>query len=125
MGSVHRALAHPLRVRILELARQHDEVSPVDLTAELGAPLGVVSYHVRALAQAGLLELCGRSFHRGAVKHHYRVTERVGMTLCARMTPAEARAVADRIRSIFDALAGEGDEEVTVVLHHASGANAG
>ncbi len=65
--SVHRALAHPLRVRIVEAAGSGDEVSPVELADALGEPLGVVSYHVRTLAEAGLLELAGTSFRRGAV----------------------------------------------------------
>ena len=119
---VHRALAHPLRVRILELARERAEISPVDVAAETGEPLGVVSYHVRSLASAGLLELAGRSFRRGAVKHHYRATEQLGLTVRARVTHEGAVVLAERIRAaVADAeRGGGGDAEVTVVVHHGS-----
>ena len=125
---LHRALAHPLRVRILELARERDEISPVDVAEETGESLGVVSYHVRALAGAGLLELAGRSFHRGAVKHHYRATSQLGLTLRAPIAPDRARELVDRIRTAFSEAAdggGEGAAELTLVLHHASGTKRG
>ena len=51
-----KALAHPLRVRILGVL-QDRVASPSDLAEELNAPLGNVSYHVRILAQLGLLKL--------------------------------------------------------------------
>ena len=123
---VHRALAHPLRVRILELATQRDEVSPVDLAGELGEPLGVVSYHVRHLAAAGLLELAGRSFRRGAVKHHYRSVPRLGTTLRVELSADRAAALTRDIRAAVEA-AGEdgGDTAVTVVIHHGDGTNGG
>lgn len=125
---VHRALAHPLRVRILELARERDEISPVDIAAETEESLGVVSYHVRALASAGLLELAGRSFRRGAVKHHYRATAQLGLTLRARVTAERAGEVAERIRAVFadvDDDGGDGTAELTVVLHHGSATDPG
>jgi DNA-binding transcriptional ArsR family regulator len=125
---VHRALAHPLRVRILEIAGRGDAVSPVDLAGELGEPLGVVSYHVRALATAGLLELAGRSFRRGAVKHHYRATPRLGATVRARMPAARAGELVERIRAAVEeagADGADGDAELTVVIHRTSGTDAG
>jgi DNA-binding transcriptional ArsR family regulator len=44
------------------------------LAAELGAPLGVVSYHVRRLEALGLVKLVRREPRRGAVEHYYRTT---------------------------------------------------
>ena len=125
---VHRALAHPLRVRILEVAGRRDEISPVDLADELGEPLGVVSYHVRALATAGLLELAGRSFRRGAVKHHYKATPRLGTTVRARMPAARAKAVVEHIRRAVEEAGGDGsagDAELMVVIHRSSVTDAG
>ncbi len=119
-GSVHRALAHPLRVRILEAAGAGAEVSPVELAERLGEPLGVVSYHVRTLADAGLLELAGTSFRRGAVKHHYRVAPGLGLTARLRTTREGAAAATEVIRSVLsgdDAPSG-GEVELTVVVHH-------
>ena len=70
-----KALAHPLRVRILG-ALEHRTASPTELADELGAPLGNVSYHVRQLARLGLVKLVSETPRRGAVEHHYRLDVR-------------------------------------------------
>jgi DNA-binding transcriptional ArsR family regulator len=70
-SSVVRALAHPLRVRILRILDEQT-ASPRELAEQLGAPLGNVSYHVRTLAQLGLIKLVRRRQRRGAVEHYYR-----------------------------------------------------
>lgn len=66
-----KALSHPLRARVLERL-EHQTASPSELAAELAAPLGNVSYHVRILAEAGLIELVRTTRRRGATEHHYR-----------------------------------------------------
>jgi DNA-binding transcriptional ArsR family regulator len=66
-----KALAHPLRVRILNYLEQRT-ASPKQLAAEFNIPLGTVSYHVRALSSLGLLRLVARKPRRGAVEHYYR-----------------------------------------------------
>ena len=66
-----KALAHPLRAQILERL-EHRTASPTELADELAAPLGNVSYHVRILADAGLVELARTTRRRGATEHHYR-----------------------------------------------------
>jgi DNA-binding transcriptional ArsR family regulator len=70
-----KALAHPLRVQILGLLEER-VASPSDLAEELGAPLGNVSYHVRTLAELGLLKLVRRRTRRGAVEHYYQARGR-------------------------------------------------
>ncbi len=67
---VVKALNHPLRVEILR-AIEVERASPVELSRRLEAPLGVVSYHVRVLADLGLIKLVKRTPRRGAVEHHY------------------------------------------------------
>lgn len=67
---VVKALNHPLRVEILR-AIEENRASPVELSRRLDAPLGVVSYHVRVLADLGLIKLVKRTPRRGAVEHHY------------------------------------------------------
>ena len=74
-----KALAHPLRVQILSLLEER-VASPSDLAEELGAPLGNVSYHVRTLADLGLLKLVRRRTRRGAVEHYYQARERATVT---------------------------------------------
>lgn len=67
----HKALAHPLRERILR-ALAEGESSPGDLAETMGAPMGVVSYHMRMLRDYGLVELVRTEPRRGALKHFYR-----------------------------------------------------
>jgi len=69
---VVKALGHPTRVRILNTLRDRELVSPVELSHELGVPLGTVGYHVRRLETLGFIELAKRTQRRGAVEHHYR-----------------------------------------------------
>lgn len=70
-----KALAHPLRVRIL--SSLHKGISsPNQLAQELGEPLGNVSYHVKTLLEYDCVELVKTEPRRGAVEHFYRTTDR-------------------------------------------------
>jgi DNA-binding transcriptional ArsR family regulator len=70
-----KALAHPLRVRIL--SSLHKGISsPNQLAQELDEPLGNVSYHVKTLLEYGCVELVKTEPRRGAVEHFYRATDR-------------------------------------------------
>lgn len=72
---IAKALAHPLRAQILQ--RLGERVSsPGDLADELGAPLGVVSYHVRMLRDYNCVELVRTEPVRGALQHFYKATAR-------------------------------------------------
>jgi DNA-binding transcriptional ArsR family regulator len=70
-----KALAHPLRVRILASLNKGIS-SPNQLSQELGEPLGNVSYHVKTLLEFDCIELVKTEPRRGAVEHFYRATER-------------------------------------------------
>src|SRR6476660_2610707 len=72
---IAKALAHPLRARILQRLGER-VASPGDLALELGAPLGVVSYHVRMLRDYDCVELVRTEPRRGALQHFYRATAR-------------------------------------------------
>jgi DNA-binding transcriptional ArsR family regulator len=74
-----KALAHPLRVRILGLL-DNRVASPNEIANEIGASLGVVSYHVRTLVGLGFLELVGKRQRRGATEHYYRAISRPVVT---------------------------------------------
>ena len=74
-----KALAHPLRTRILG-ALEGRTASPSELAEELDAPLGVLSYHVRRLVGLGLVKLVKRVPRRGAVEHYYTVTSHPRIT---------------------------------------------
>jgi hypothetical protein len=64
-------LEHPLRARILQRLGER-VASPAELALELGAPLGVVSYHVRMLRDYDCVELVRTEPRRGAQQHFYR-----------------------------------------------------
>jgi len=70
-----KALAHPLRVRILSSLHRGIS-SPNQLSQELGEPLGNVSYHVKTLLEYDCVELVKTEPRRGAVEHFYRATDR-------------------------------------------------
>jgi DNA-binding transcriptional ArsR family regulator len=74
-----KALAHPLRVRALAILRAR-RASPSEIAEELGMPLTNVSYHIRVLADNGLIRLVSRTPKRGVIEHHYEVVDRLALT---------------------------------------------
>jgi DNA-binding transcriptional ArsR family regulator len=70
-----RALAHPMRVRILE-ALQGRVASPTELAREFRESLGVVSYHANALLDVGCIEQVHTKPKRGTIEHFYTVRPR-------------------------------------------------
>jgi DNA-binding transcriptional ArsR family regulator len=69
-----KAIAHPLRVRILALLKDR-QMSPKELAERFDVTLGAMAYHVRLLSQLGLIELVGTQQRRGATEHFYRALE--------------------------------------------------
>jgi DNA-binding transcriptional ArsR family regulator len=65
-----RALAHPLRVQILEVLSER-VASPNLLSEQLGIALTHVAYHTRALDRWGCVELVDTAQRRGATEHFY------------------------------------------------------
>lgn len=51
-----RALGHPVRLRIVGLLRSHGPATASGLAVRLGLNSGATSYHLRQLADAGLIE---------------------------------------------------------------------
>lgn len=68
------ALLAPLRARIVEEA--DEPVSAADLARRLGQPRQKISYHVRQLADAGLLEPAGEARKGNLLEKRYRATAR-------------------------------------------------
>ncbi len=80
---IAEAFVHPLKLRILALMaepppppaapedRPEASWSPNSLCIAVGEPLGNVSYHVRHLEKAGLIELVATKQRRGALEHYY------------------------------------------------------
>ena len=120
-------MAHPMRGRILA-ALDGRELSPVELARELDASLGVVSYHVRVLAEAGVVELARTTARRGAIQHHYRLSEDSAVSGSVALSAERADRLASELRKVVDrarrdaakADANSGDVEVTVLVHRAT-----
>jgi DNA-binding transcriptional ArsR family regulator len=80
-GALHRALANPLRHRMLVILDER-VASPKELSEEVDEPLDKVSYHVRYLAGLtpanpyALIELVDMDIRRGGVQHFYKAIER-------------------------------------------------
>jgi DNA-binding transcriptional ArsR family regulator len=72
---IAKALAHPLRQRIL-LELERGVASPNEVSQALNEPLNLVAYHMRILREAKCVELVSRRQVRGAIEHFYRPTSR-------------------------------------------------
>ena len=70
-AEVMKVIGHPLRMRAFTEAVK-GPVSAKELSQRLNEPLPKMSYHVRALADAGLIKSVRRTRRRGAIETHYR-----------------------------------------------------
>ncbi len=88
-----KALAHPLRVRIL--AHLNDrEWSPNELSEELNEGLSQVSYHVKVLKDLAMIEMTRTEPRRGAIEHYYRAIERAYIpSWMARLIPKSGKKI--------------------------------
>lgn len=69
--AVFAALHHPLRRHLLKLAVEQEELTPVEGARLLDDKLTDVSYHMRKLADWGLVKLDYTEQARGAAVHFY------------------------------------------------------
>src|ERR1700709_2966673 len=109
---IAKAWAHPLRARILQRLGER-VASPGDLALEVGAPLGVVSYHVRMLRDHDCVELVRTEPRRGALQHFYRATARPNLD------EEQWRTLPSGLRR---ELSGETIQELVTDLGHAAAA---
>lgn len=65
------ALQHPLRRELLKLAIERKELTPVEASRLLEDKLSDISYHMRKLAERGLISLNRVGQARGAAVHFY------------------------------------------------------
>lgn len=73
-GNAARLLLHPLRHRIVELAREPVGASGIART--LGVPRQKVNYHLQELARAGVLRHVGEVRRRGLFEQLYQASAR-------------------------------------------------
>lgn len=75
------ALRHRLRRDILRVMEDRKPISPRELADRLDESLSNVSYHVRVLAECGVIEEVATKQVRGARQHFYRCTLRAKWAL--------------------------------------------
>jgi DNA-binding transcriptional ArsR family regulator len=88
--ALFKALAHPLRRKVLELILTEEQLSPVKASRHLEGPLSSVSYHVRVLDELGAVELVEELPRRGSIEHFYSATETVKRSVGTLMPPPDA-----------------------------------
>ena len=112
---------HPLRPRILSLARE--PASATQIAAALGEGRQKVNYHVRQLHRAGLLKAAGRRKKRNMVEQRFIATARAYVLAPQLVGPlaAEAARVADVLSaSHLVALASQSQAELATVMEAAA-----
>ncbi len=108
-----RALAHPLRIRILRLCLDHARTNS-ELATALAQQPATVLYHVRTLLRTGfLVEEPPRPGPRGTVAKPYRATGK-----SARLDDTMSREDTAVMRAIVEAVAAEVDEAGPGALLH-------
>jgi hypothetical protein len=108
---------HPLRPRILSLARE--PASATQIAAALGEARQKVNYHVRQLHRAGLLKPAGRRKKRNMVEQRFVATARAYVLAPQLIGPlaAEAARVADAMSAAhLVALASQAQAELAAVM---------
>lgn len=119
-----RALAHPLRIKILEILTER-VASPNLISDNLEAGLSHVAYHTRALDKCGCLELVDTAQRRGATEHFYkasphsfigdRIWRRVPRALLGGVSGATLQSFMDRAVAALEA--GTIDEREDTTLY--------
>lgn len=118
-----RALAHPLRIKILEILTERT-ASPNRLSDDLDAGLSHVAYHTRALDKCGCLELVDTAQRRGATEHFYkasphsfigdRIWRRVPRALLGGVSGATLQSFMDRAVAALEAGTIDGREDTVL-----------
>jgi len=69
-----RAMAHPIRARILFLLVDEPDASAEQIAERLGKPVRSIRHHLSELSKAGLVEPTKERKRRGVVERFFRVT---------------------------------------------------
>src|ERR1700710_1860172 len=118
-----KALAHPMRVRILE-ALQGRTASPPELARGFRESLGVVSYHTNALLEVDCIEQVSTRPKRGTIEHFYTARprsfighqdwRRAPLSVRAGVTGEALRTFAAKVGEAIDADTIDRREETTL-----------
>ncbi|HEX4732509.1 MAG TPA: helix-turn-helix transcriptional regulator [Solirubrobacterales bacterium] len=74
VARIGRALAHPMRVKVLDVLGRTGKASPADLSRAGIGDLPHVNYHTLELAKLGFVRVKSERPVRGATEHFYVLT---------------------------------------------------
>ncbi|MGA8114334.1 MAG: helix-turn-helix domain-containing protein, partial [Actinocatenispora sp.] len=94
-----KALAHPLRQRLLTRLRRHGPATSAMLAAEFGEDRGATSYHLRQLARYGFLV---EDTERSAGRRRYWRAERLDIRLPTLGDSTESDAAVETISALWE-----------------------
>lgn len=115
-----RALAHPLRLRILEVFAEMPRTTK-QVADLLGEPPTRLYHHVAALERAGLLRLTETRKNRGTTEKWYEAISRMmGSTTVVRSTRAAPRDQAAARRAVAMAILEQSRHEVVSSMSRAN-----
>ncbi len=116
-----RALAHPLRLRLLELFAEAPRTTK-QVADLLGEPPTRLYHHVAALERAGLLRLTETRKNRGTTEKWYEAIARtMGSSTAARSTRRAPREQAAARRSVAMAVLEQSRQEVLASMGRTDG----
>lgn len=73
-----KSMVHPVRVMIAALI-SHRPTSAAELAAQTDIPVEKVRYHLRALQEAGLIEIAREEMRRGVIERYYSTASSLPM----------------------------------------------
>src|SRR6516162_7031147 len=111
-----RALAHPLRLRMMELFTEGPRTTK-EVAQQLGEPPTKLYHHANALERAGLLRLSKTRQNRGAVEKWYEATSE---TISGRQ-PSRSRPMQQASRRLATVALEQSQREVELALRRSPG----
>lgn len=97
-----RALAHPLRLKLLEMFAQGPRTT-MQVAASIGEPPTRLYHHVNALERAGILRLKSTRQVRGTTEKYFEVAKRqIGVARAKDATPGSRAALRGLATLVFD-----------------------
>ena len=111
-----RALAHPLRLRMLELFAEGPRTTK-QVAEQLGEPPTKLYHHANALERAGLLKLAKTRQNRGAIEKWYEATR----SLIAGRQVSRSRPMQQAISGLATVALEQARREVELALRTAPG----
>lgn len=127
-NAVQRALAHPVRAQVYAELKK-GPASPSQLAETVGESVGVASYHVRVLSEAGLAHLVETVPKRGALQHFYAALDHEGVGVTFNLPVERASRLQSEVRALVEAARAQAgdtaDGAEIVVVVHVGGTSAG